>query len=1117
MRESQATEQCTQDAMDPRRLGRNNSGLSEEDVSDVICVLHPASPLAFRIAAHTARTNPQHILQNHDIALLDDGSDLASASQAQTIIVKSMSAANEPAPDLALRFSSRVCDPAVGFRFGRNTVRCDINLDPESNQRRVSNIHFRIYFNDNGALMLEDTSTNGTVVDSCSLGTKRNQENPASRTLFSGSIIEILAPAQEEVIKFILRVPARDAYEDEYIANFQKYMSHIAVVKARAEAMQQNVPIPEAAIRGMIAAPLTGPPNSKVIPMSAAVPTTSTSGSPMSWDGGGQYRCVGLLGKGAFAIVYQVATTFTGECFAAKEFEKRRFVKNGTLDSRIENEMQIMKGLRHPNIAQFVDYVETKNHMYIIMEYVAGGDLQGYMQSHGTLPEDLARPMSQQVLSALKYLHERNITHRDIKPDNILISSEHSFTVKLTDFGLSKVVKNNETFLKTFCGTLLYCAPEVFPHYDNYVANRRPKRRRPQGYEPQSKHHSYSQLVDIWSYAAVLWTTLCGKPPFEGVVDANGKGMFEKIMETPLDTSPLREQGVSELAIDLLLRMLHTNPATRPSEAECIRHPWLNDGSVPPLDHEDVVEGKSHLGSVQEEDEGLDASQLSLHDDSDDPGNDSHDETVPHNSAGPATIRQSKRVKSRRGNDSRSVSVPLVHDLDQKGQGRQTASKPPKLFGEISQSAMKSSAALPHNARTQDDDEDVQIFTGHASDEDLGAKSEGLHGHTTSARSLLGAESMVRELNMGHSGDTTPKTPSGSGNPSRDTMDEHSRHRRTPSKKHTPDQHRRSAPSDPDITPKPKFNRRIEMPITASFFYDPYDKSTHNPEYASRVSGLKFIDETTQHYLPAPGDSLPETVAPSFNSAHAGTYQDNKENEQYASSHNTSVHSPNELLRLEPQQEPQAAPGQSDVPIIEPTYSTSTSPATRPQSQASTSQPKTDTTGVFLKPAPRLGRLITTSDSFTTLVLPLEQRVTTWGRLPSLTHPYKDTTDTRIPKVALEIWFHGSGVEEADKAGADWTKTSGLSVIVRTRAKAGLRVNGVHLKECDEDGKMQYGLLREGDEIVICEKVKPETGMRERLAFTCEGFVGAAGGGKRSKEEPKFVVETTNLKVGDQK
>lgn len=112
------------------------------------------------------------------------------------------------------------------------------------------------------------------------------------------------------------------------------------------------------------------------------------------------------------------------------------------------------------------------------MEYVPCGELSSYMSQNGPMPEPLAKSVSRQMLNALDYLHKRKITHRDIKPDNILIASNDPFTVKLSDFGLSKVVNDTETFLKTFCGTLLYCAPEVYPDYDMYKSGLPVKRRR---------------------------------------------------------------------------------------------------------------------------------------------------------------------------------------------------------------------------------------------------------------------------------------------------------------------------------------------------------------------------------------------------------------------------------------------------------------------------------------------------------------------------------------------------------------------------------------------------------------------------------------------------------------
>lgn len=136
-----------------------------------------------------------------------------------------------------------------------------------------------------------------------------------------------------------------------------------------------------------------------------------------------------------------------------------------------------MANVKQPNIVQYIDYYEHDRWIYIIMEYVPGGELSTYLQTQGRIAEDMVRTIARQVLRALHYLHKRRITHRDIKPDNILIASLDPLRIKVSDFGLSKVVEQ-ETFLKTFCGTLLYCAPEVYPDYEQYRRGEFRKRRR---------------------------------------------------------------------------------------------------------------------------------------------------------------------------------------------------------------------------------------------------------------------------------------------------------------------------------------------------------------------------------------------------------------------------------------------------------------------------------------------------------------------------------------------------------------------------------------------------------------------------------------------------------------
>jgi len=1083
------TQPLTQNVFDPRRLGRNNSGLSQSDISDVLCILHPASPAAFRIVSATARRRPHHVLQNYGLTFLGDGDE----TELETILQDSMD--TDQAQDLALRFSSPVCDPAVGFCFGRHKMKCDINLDEDDTQKRVSQTHFRIYVNSSGILMLQDTSTNGTVVDGFTLGGKKHLKNPKTRMLNSGAIIELLSPIPDEVIKFILRIPSREGHAAEYTARFHKFMAHVAHAeqKHRELAAQQQPPIPDAAARGMLAAPLAGPPNMTVIPRVS--PQIHNSNHGMYWSGDPDFNCVGLLGKGAFATVYQLATKINGELFAAKELEKKRFMKNGVLDFRLDNEMQIMKRLRHPNIVEYTDYVETEHHLYIIMEYVPCGDLQGYMVSHGTLPENLAKTMTRQVLSALAYLHKKDITHRDIKPDNILICSEEPFVVKLTDFGLSKVAKNNETFLKTFCGTLLYCAPEVFPHYDPYVAGKRSKR--PRGTTPKQVSHRYSQLVDIWSYAAVLWSVLCGQPPFEGVVDANGRGMFNKIMQTTLDIRPLQEHGVSAEGVDLLVKMLNTDPSARPSDQTCMRHPWLCDGLASPH-----AEFEAGLTPIPEQEEELDASQLNIRDALDDSG--SSDEYEDDSSEFGLIFTGTHHNKRHKGESSFAVrdhseipsssepswqSVPVINDVQPSQFLPPTATKPQRLFGEITQSALKSSGLLGVQTNValsmagQESDENFESFesinmktqeNGSSVDGDaeaLGVLSQPIatnfaaaaaqsdfddRREVGSAASLFGAESMVRDLNMAspESGNSAPHTPNEPSTPK--TADNPSSH---PSIGY--DDGRQHCTPKSDATPKQRhFSRQIILPPSAFSYHDPNDLTTHNLEYASRASAHKFLDDgSTSKFA---GISLPDTQVGSLQSSNVSDDSQNKENEQ----NSTPI---------------QSAPG-----VLDPSTSIDF---------ISTSE--------FLKPPPRLGKLTSTPSSFIGVTITLTQRITTWGRNPNNTVIYPYSQDTRIPKCGLEIWFHALGIEAVERAGQDWTKMEDLHAIVRTKSSQGIRVNGVPMKETDDQGRMCFGRLCSGDEIVVSA-----SGDGKMLKFVCEFFHGWSVKKRAAGTANRFVVQT---------
>jgi serine/threonine protein kinase len=1048
--EEAATQQNTQGRMDPRRMGRNNSGLTDADISDVMCILHPCSPAAFKVVALTAELAPQNVLQNDGFRDYDDGLTRSGLEEQETFILNT-SGPNR-AIDLALRFSAETADPTRGFIFGRNPQVCDIVLANDAH-KRVSNKHFSIFMNESGVLMLWDFSTNGTMVDEVVLKGK-NSDRPARRMLETGSIVQILSPNPDEIVKFIIRIPSREGHLEEYAAKFSEYMRR----KANAEA----------------AAVAAANPDNLAKRLEMAPPKTQSGSSHrlamvqkhygMHWSGGDKYNVVGLIGKGAFATVYQLATKSEGKIFAAKELEKRKFIKNGVLDRKLDNEMQIMKAISHPNIVQYVEYQDVANHLYIIMEFVPCGDLQQYLGAYGPLTEDIGKKVAAQVLDSLSYLHTKKITHRDIKPDNILLADldPDSFKTKLSDFGLSKVVKDNDTFLKTFCGTLLYCAPEVFPHYDAHISGRGQKRQRKGTAMQPAKFHSYSQSVDIWSFGAVLWYSLCLKPPFEGVADNTGRGMFEKIMMTPLDPTDLVKQGVSDDAIALLAEMLNTDPASRPSPTYCLRHSWFGmqrhavAGAASP---------EQGLRAIEEEEEGdappgdPDVAGLSLDERED--GGDSRGSQVDEASIHSGSMnffdpRKSKRLKSdafayrEQAEESSGElfhqSIPIVNQAGPTSP-QTTPAVQRKLFGEISQSALNAS----HSGMRQLVSQRI-----HSDDAEEGANSRGRITLETSADgqgavgspSLQGAESMMRDVHMR---DTSHS--SGSiGAPAEPT---------TPQ---TPDEAQivSSGPTGAavgigaDETPKPgqrsTFNRQIRIPIPASFYYDANDPSTHNIEYASRVSGHDFA-KNPSYLAPEGVVSLSTTISP------PGT--------------DTEEDHPD---------------GDSDGDLDKP-------PA--PLSQ----QPQL--ASPFVKPPPRLGKLVTSPNSFTQITIPITERKTSWGRLPTNTHVYPDGSDTRIPKLAFMLWFDSESFSSLpdESSPGTWSRLPNLYCAITTGSKSGIWINGVHLRAGDAI-RQPYGRLYSGDEIQILPEGK---GNKAGLKFVCEFYQGHAK--ERRPEGEKFKVQ----------
>jgi serine/threonine protein kinase len=193
--------------------------------------------------------------------------------------------------------------------------------------------------------------------------------------------------------------------------------------------------------------------------------------------------------------------------------------------------------------------------------------------------------------------------------------SEDPVHVKISDFGLAKITAPEDTGLKTFCGTLLYLAPEVFPAYADWNAGAGTKRRRTLAEASRRQRvppRRYSQSVDMWSFGCVLYTLLCGSPPFMG---QNKDAIFETIMTGHLDIRPLIAAETSEMGIAFIQRLLNIRPELRPSEMECLRDAWLYDGvELVESSEYDPSQPLDAINEEEEEEEYLDASRLSLAD-----------------------------------------------------------------------------------------------------------------------------------------------------------------------------------------------------------------------------------------------------------------------------------------------------------------------------------------------------------------------------------------------------------------------------------------------------------------------------------------------------------------------
>ncbi|XP_015197446.1 serine/threonine-protein kinase DCLK1a isoform X3 [Lepisosteus oculatus] len=276
-----------------------------------------------------------------------------------------------------------------------------------------------------------------------------------------------------------------------------------------------------------------------------------------------RYKVGRTIGDGNFAVVRECVERSTGREYALKIINKS---KCRGKEHMIQNEVSILRRVKHPNIVLLIEEMDTYSELYLVMELVKGGDLFDAITSTNKYTERDASGMLYNLASAIKYLHSLNIVHRDIKPENLLVYEHHdgSKSLKLGDFGLATVVDGP---LYTVCGTPTYVAPEIIAET------------------------GYGLKVDIWAAGVITYILLCGFPPFRGSSE-DQEALFDQILMGQLDFPLPYWDNISDSAKELITSMLQVDVDQRYTALQVLDHPWVNDDGMPENEHQLSVAGK---------------------------------------------------------------------------------------------------------------------------------------------------------------------------------------------------------------------------------------------------------------------------------------------------------------------------------------------------------------------------------------------------------------------------------------------------------------------------------------------------------------------------------------------